>query len=178
MRFTGRLQWLCRPKVNFKCWLKINCHIWYLSLPYFLFTLPRPARRTLSFPNAFHILNRKSKLHIARVPFVALVSVLIPKAKGPCSIAGNISICNACSNSGVVGHGMVGFRARTIYRDEQNLWVKGSVRVLFWNLHHRGERGRKGRECKFQNKLAPQVQESRYLWCQRFCACFVLKMAF
>ena len=27
--------------------------------------------------------------------------------------------------------------------------VKGSVPVLFWKLHHRGERGRKGRECKF-----------------------------
>ena len=31
-------------------------------------------------------------------------------------------------------------------------WVKGSVRVLFWILHSRGERGRKGRECKFLNK--------------------------
>ena len=31
-------------------------------------------------------------------------------------------------------------------------WVKGSVPDLFWNMHSRGERGRKGRECKFQNK--------------------------
>ena len=31
-------------------------------------------------------------------------------------------------------------------------WVKGSVNVLFWNLHSRGEMGRRGRECKFQNK--------------------------
>ena len=38
------------------------------------------------------------------------------------------------------------------YRSEVTYWVKGSVRVLFWNLHSRGKRGRKGRECKFQNK--------------------------
>ena len=30
--------------------------------------------------------------------------------------------------------------------------VKGSVPVLFSKLHYRKERGRKGRECKFQNK--------------------------
>ena len=30
--------------------------------------------------------------------------------------------------------------------------VKGSVPVLYWKLHHRWERGRKGREGKFQNK--------------------------
>ena len=30
--------------------------------------------------------------------------------------------------------------------------VNGSVHVMFRNLHHRRERGRKGRECKFQNK--------------------------
>ena len=31
-------------------------------------------------------------------------------------------------------------------------WVKGSVHVLFWNLHSSWESRRKERECKFQNK--------------------------
>ena len=30
--------------------------------------------------------------------------------------------------------------------------MKGSVPVWYWNLNSRGERGRKGRECEFQNK--------------------------
>ena len=30
--------------------------------------------------------------------------------------------------------------------------VQGSVCLLFWNLHHRGVRGRKGGECKFLNE--------------------------
>ena len=34
--------------------------------------------------------------------------------------------------------------------------VKGSVPVLFRKLHHRGERGRKGRESKF-HKIAPRT---------------------
>ena len=38
-----------------------------------------------------------------------------------------------------------------LYRGGVNPCVKGSVHVLFWNLHSRGVRGRKGRECKFQN---------------------------
>ena len=43
-------------------------------------------------------------------------------------------------------------RKLTKHRGQVIYWVKGSVRVLFWNLHSRGERGRKGRECKIQNK--------------------------
>ena len=38
--------------------------------------------------------------------------------------------------------------ARGPWKDD----VKCSVPILLWKLHHRGERGRKGRECKFQNK--------------------------
>ena len=38
------------------------------------------------------------------------------------------------------------------YRGEVISWVKSSVHVLFGNLLSRGERGRKGSECKFQNK--------------------------
>ena len=41
------------------------------------------------------------------------------------------------------------FDPRIVYRDEINSDVKGSVCVIFEKLHHRGERGRKGRECKF-----------------------------
>ena len=46
-------------------------------------------------------------------------------------------------------------------------WVKGSVHVLFWNLLSRGEeRGRKGRECKFQDKahrtLTQEISSALY----------------
>ena len=57
----------------------------------------------------------------------------------------DIVICKAqYSGSRLFGRRM--YRGRGIY------WVKGSVPVLFWNLDHRGERERKGREYKFQNK--------------------------
>ena len=39
-----------------------------------------------------------------------------------------------------------------MYRGQVICWVKASVRVLFCNLHSRGESGRKVREYKFQNK--------------------------
>ena len=40
-----------------------------------------------------------------------------------------------------------------LYRGRSRYYnAKGSAHVLFWKLHHRGERGRKGRECKFHNK--------------------------
>ena len=39
-----------------------------------------------------------------------------------------------------------------MYKGQINSGAKGSVRVLFWKLHHGGERGRKGREGKFQRK--------------------------
>ena len=39
------------------------------------------------------------------------------------------------------------------YRGEVICWVKGSVPVLLINLHCRGERVRKGRECKYLNKV-------------------------
>ena len=42
--------------------------------------------------------------------------------------------------------------AIVVYRGGVDSWVKGSEPVLFVNLHSKGERGRKGRECKFQNK--------------------------
>ena len=42
---------------------------------------------------------------------------------------------------------------KNIHTGEIISCVIGSVHVLFWNLHCRGERGRKGRvECHFQNK--------------------------
>ena len=41
---------------------------------------------------------------------------------------------------------------KAVYRGEINSGVKGSVGVLFLKLHHRVERGREGRECKFENK--------------------------
>ena len=43
-------------------------------------------------------------------------------------------------------HRVVYYRGPVIYD------VKGSVPALFKKLHHRGETGRKGRECKIQNK--------------------------
>ena len=36
-----------------------------------------------------------------------------------------------------------------LYRGPVKDDVKGSVLVFFWKFHHRGERGRKGWECKF-----------------------------
>ena len=38
-----------------------------------------------------------------------------------------------------------------MYRGPLKDDVKGSVLVFFGKFHHRGERGRKGRECKFPN---------------------------
>ena len=38
------------------------------------------------------------------------------------------------------------------YRDLGIYDVKGSVHVFFGKLHHRGERGRKGRECKISKQ--------------------------
>ena len=45
---------------------------------------------------------------------------------------------------------IIGFRH--LYRGGVIYRVNGSVHVWFWNLHSRGERGKWGRECKFQNK--------------------------
>ena len=46
------------------------------------------------------------------------------------------------------------------YRNGVIYWVKGSVHVLFWKFHYRGEGERKGRECKFPNKAhEPLTQE-------------------
>ena len=42
-----------------------------------------------------------------------------------------------------------------MYRGDKFHYVKGWERVLFLILHHSGEKGRKGRECKFQNKAQP-----------------------
>ena len=39
-----------------------------------------------------------------------------------------------------------------LYRGPGIYGVKGSVPILFLKLHHRGERGRKGRECKYQSQ--------------------------
>ena len=39
-----------------------------------------------------------------------------------------------------------------IYRGLGIYDVKGSVHVFFGKLHHRGERGRKGRECKISKQ--------------------------
>ena len=39
-----------------------------------------------------------------------------------------------------------------MYRGGVHPWVGGSVHISSQNSHSRGERGRKGRECKFQNK--------------------------
>ena len=42
-------------------------------------------------------------------------------------------------------------KVNVLYTGAGYYGMKGSVRVLFRKLHSRGERGRKGRECKFQN---------------------------
>ena len=48
--------------------------------------------------------------------------------------------------------------------------VKVSVPVFFWKLHHRGERGRKGRECKISK------QSTQNLWHHKFLdPCIFLK---
>ena len=44
------------------------------------------------------------------------------------------------------------FLVPLIYRGRGIYWVKGSVPVLFWNFHHRGERGKMGGSAKFQIK--------------------------
>ena len=61
------------------------------------------------------------------------------------------STCVCCITDGICNGASECFRwtqwtGVKIYR------VKGSVRVLFWHLNFIGERGRNGRECKFQNK--------------------------
>ena len=40
----------------------------------------------------------------------------------------------------------------TLYRGEVISWVKGSVPVLFRNLHSSGERGEKGESANFKTK--------------------------
>ena len=49
-----------------------------------------------------------------------------------------------------------------LYRDEQNPSVKGLVPVLFWNFHHRGERGRNGRRVQISK------QSTQNLWPKDF----------
>ena len=51
-----------------------------------------------------------------------------------------------------------------IYRGPGKDDVNGSVPVLLWKLHHRGERGRKGRECKFPKN------STQNLWSHKFLA--------
>ena len=48
------------------------------------------------------------------------------------------------------GLGASAARGWAAYRGPGIYDVKGSVSVMFWKLHHREERGRKGGECKFQ----------------------------
>ena len=59
------------------------------------------------------------------------------------------------SNAPNLGHDLLGYRIVNTYLGKYRglgiYDVKGSVPILFLKLHHRGERGRKGRECKFQN---------------------------
>ena len=43
-----------------------------------------------------------------------------------------------------------------------NTWVKASVHILFWNLHSRGERGRKGRECKSRGERGRNERECKF----------------
>ena len=50
-----------------------------------------------------------------------------------------------------------------VYRGQGIYWVKGSVPVLFWILHNRGERGRKGSECKFP-KIAHKTFDTIHSW--------------
>ena len=52
---------------------------------------------------------------------------------------------------------------RCLNRGEINSDVNGSVRVIFEKLHHRGERGRKGRECKFP-KIAHRTFDPINSW--------------
>ena len=50
-----------------------------------------------------------------------------------------------------------------MYRGPGKDDVKGSVPVLLWKLHHRGARGRKGRECKFP-KIAHRTFDIIFSW--------------
>ena len=48
-------------------------------------------------------------------------------------------------------------------------WVKGSVPVLFWNLHHRGEMGEMGGSANFREQSPQNLWPNKYL---NPCKCF------
>ena len=65
------------------------------------------------------------------------------------------------SNPGLSIAGRVG--RLVVYRGLGIYVVKGSVHVFFGKLHHRGERGRKGRECKISKQSTQNLWHHNYL---------------